>query len=171
MAGGMGGADLSGSGGGKRKPLDTQINLVPFIDLMAVTISFLIMTAVWTQIGRLQVSNSGGPSDSQDTENEKTVPLTLLIGDKDLRLTAGTSSFDPIPVVRDSKGHIDLTKLEMRIKEVRGQLPDQVWANAKDERVRWRFKFLESGLVNAFSGPGFLAKARWAPRDRWPPTC
>ena len=50
MAGGM---DLGTSKGGK-KALDAAINLVPFIDLMAVTISFLIMTAVWTQIGRLQ---------------------------------------------------------------------------------------------------------------------
>jgi biopolymer transport protein ExbD len=155
MAGGMGGADLSGSGGGKRKPLDTQINLVPFIDLMAVTISFLIMTAVWTQIGRLQVSNSGGPSDGQDTENEKTVPLTLVIGDKDLRLTAGSSSFDPIPVVRDSKGHIDLTKLEMRIKEVRGQLPDQVAITLQtedsvpyDDLVRIIDQCIGSGLPN-----------------------
>ena len=51
MAGGM---DLGGGKG--KKSLDVAINLTPFIDLMAVTISFLIMTAVWTQIGRLQVA-------------------------------------------------------------------------------------------------------------------
>jgi biopolymer transport protein ExbD len=124
MAGGMGGADLGPASSGKKKPLDTTINLVPFIDLMAVTISFLIMTAVWTQIGRLQVSSAGGPSDSVD-DTEKTVPLTLLINDKELKLTAGTSSYDPIPIVRDVKGRIDLTKLAMRIKEVRSNLPDQ----------------------------------------------
>ena len=55
MAGGM---DL-GNAKGPKKPLDATINLVPFIDLMAVTISFLIMTAVWTQIGRLQVAGAG----------------------------------------------------------------------------------------------------------------
>lgn len=123
MAGGM---DLGSSGKGGKKPLDTAINLVPFIDLMAVTISFLIMTAVWTQIGRLQVSQSGGPSDPNKPEEEqKTVPLTLLITEKDLRLTAGTSAFDPIPVVRDSKGKLDLTKLVDKVKEIRNQLPDQ----------------------------------------------
>lgn len=123
MAGGM---DLGTGGKSKKKPLDATINLVPFIDLMAVTISFLIMTAVWTQIGRLQVSHSGGPTDpNQQEEKEKTVPLTLLITDKELKLTAGDVTFDPIPVKRDTRGKIELDKLQARIKEVRGKLPDQ----------------------------------------------
>src|SRR5215831_21082091 len=100
MAGGM---DL-GDAKGPKKPLDATINLVPFIDLMAVTISFLIMTAVWTQIGRLQVSSGGGPSADNPEEKEKTVPLNLLLTEKELRLTAGSNNLDPIPVVRDSKG-------------------------------------------------------------------
>src|SRR5215471_18829837 len=111
MAGGMGGAELGPSGPRGRKPLDTTINLVPFIDLMAVTISFLIMTAVWTQIGRLQVSSGGGPSADQEQKDEKTVPLSLLLTEKELRLTVGTNNYDPIPVVRDGKGRSDLSKL------------------------------------------------------------
>ncbi len=123
MAGGM---DLGQGGKGGKKPLDTAINLVPFIDLMAVTISFLIMTAVWTQIGRLQVSNSGGPSDpNKEEEQQKTVPLMLLITEKELRLTAGGSAFDPIPITRDTKGKIDLAKLQAKVKELKIQLPDQ----------------------------------------------
>ncbi len=123
MAGGM---DLGTGGKGGKKPLDTAINLVPFIDLMAVTISFLIMTAVWTQIGRLQVSNSGGPSDPNKVEEpEKTVPLIMLITDKEIRLTAGGSAFDPIPLTRDTKGKLDLLKLTSKIKELKVQLPDQ----------------------------------------------
>lgn len=120
MAGGM---DLGVSKGGK-KALDAQINLVPFIDLMAVTISFLIMTAVWTQIGRLQVSNSGGPA-SEEQQDDKTVPVTLLITDKELKLTVGGSVYDPMPFVRDPKGRLDLQKLKDKIKEVRTNLPDQ----------------------------------------------
>ena len=101
MAGGM---DLGTGGKGGKKPLDAAINLVPFIDLMAVTISFLIMTAVWTQIGRLQVSRRRRPDgDPTPEQDDKTVPVTLLITEKELRLTVGTSTFDPIPITRDAK--------------------------------------------------------------------
>jgi biopolymer transport protein TolR len=122
MAGGM---DLGTSSKGGKKPLDAAINLVPFIDLMAVMISFLIMTAVWTQIGRLQVSQSGGPSTDEQKEDTKTVPVTLLITDKELKLTVGGSVYDPMPFVRDAKGRLDLQKLKDKIKEVRTNLPDQ----------------------------------------------
>jgi biopolymer transport protein ExbD len=131
MAGGM---DLGDSGGkGKKKPLDTAINLVPFIDLMAVTISFLIMTAVWTQIGRLQVQQAGGPSDpNQEQTEQKTVPLTLLITEKELKLTAGGSALDPIPLVlKDGLGgkkKLDLIKLTAKLKELKAQLADQ-WSS------------------------------------------
>ena len=57
MAGGM---DLGTSSKGGKKPLDAMINLVPFIDLMAVTIVFLIMTAVWTQLARMDVTQKIG---------------------------------------------------------------------------------------------------------------
>jgi len=116
--------DLGTSSKGGKKPLDVTINLVPFIDLMAVTISFLIMTAVWTQIGRLQVSNSGGAGDPTE-QPDKTVPLTLLITEKELKLTAGSTTSDAIPIVRDGKGKLDLTRLQAKIKEIRTQLPDQ----------------------------------------------
>lgn len=123
MAGGM---DLGQGGKGGKKPLDVAINLVPFIDLMAVTIAFLIMTAVWTQIGRLQVSQSGGPTDPTEQEEEKkTVPLTLLITERELKLTAGGSAFDPIPLTRDKDNKLDLVKLAEKIKELKTQLPDQ----------------------------------------------
>lgn len=121
MAGGM---DLGQGGKGGKKPLDTAINLVPFIDLMAVTISFLIMTAVWTQIGRLQVSQAGGEADPTE-EQPKTVPLSLLVTEKEVRLSAGGTSFDPIPLTRNTQGKLELTKLTEKIKELKTQLPDQ----------------------------------------------
>jgi biopolymer transport protein TolR len=150
MAGGM---DLGQGGKGGKKPLDTAINLVPFIDLMAVTISFLIMTAVWTQIGRLQVSSGGGMGDP--TEEKPTVPVVLLISDKEMKLSAGGSVFDPIPLVRDAAGKMDTVKLNARLKEVKAQLPDQsnITLNTEDavryeDLVRIIDECIGSGLPN-----------------------
>src|ERR1700687_1989245 len=98
MAGGM---DLGTGGKSKKKALDAAINLVPFIDLMAVTICFLIMTAVWTQIGRLQVSQAPG-APSEETKDES-LPVTLLITGTGLKLTVGGAVLSPMPFVRDAK--------------------------------------------------------------------
>ena len=136
MAGGM---DVGGGKGGK-KSLDVSINLTPFIDLMAVTISFLIMTAVWTQIGRLQVSQAGGPSteEEQQQEQTKTVQLTLYITPTELKLTADQTALDPIPITRDAKQRLDLAKLTERIKELKTQLPDQTAITLQtDDKVRY----------------------------------
>jgi biopolymer transport protein TolR len=48
------------SGGGKRRSLDAEINLVPFIDLLSMCICFLLITAVWIQVGSVQVKQSKG---------------------------------------------------------------------------------------------------------------
>lgn len=122
MAGGM---DMGGGGKGGKKPLDTTINLVPFIDLMAVTIVFLIMTAVWTQLGRLQVSQSGQSTSEQEPPPTQLQPITLLITEKDLKLTVGGSQLDPIAITRNSKGDIEIEKLIIKLRELKTQQPDQ----------------------------------------------
>src|SRR3954463_6400141 len=116
MAGGM---DLGNGGKGGKKPLDMAVNLVPFIDLMAVTISFLIMTAVWTQIGRLPVMNQGNSVEGSEPDAKPPMPVFLAISDKELRLPAGGSPFEPIPISRDGKNNkLDMTKLHARLKEL-----------------------------------------------------
>lgn len=122
MAGGM---DLGPAKGGK-KPLDVNINVVPFIDLMAVTISFLLLTAAWNQIGRLQVSQSGGAG-SPSTEESKTIPVTLLVSESEARLSIGAAPPQVFPLVRTGgpDGKVDLAGLGEALKAVKTQLPEQ----------------------------------------------
>ncbi len=90
MAGGM---DLGTKG--KKRALDVAINLVPCIDLFSVLITFLIMTAVWNQIDRLTVTQSGGPSNSDPPpEESKTLPLNLQITERGFFISTGVASFD-----------------------------------------------------------------------------
>jgi biopolymer transport protein ExbD len=126
--------DLGGSSKGRKKPLDAMINLVPFIDLMAVTIVFLIMTAVWTQLGRLQVSQSG---ESPDPPTAVSLPITLLISEKDLRLSVGGSQLDPFPLMRDGQGRIQTDKLVVRLKELKVLQPDQAAITLSTDTVRY----------------------------------
>ena len=118
MAGGM---DLGTANKGGKKALDAAINLVPFIDLMAVTISFLIMTAVWTQLGRLQVSSAGGAGSSDDPSQ----PISLRMTEQALTLTVGGAVSDPMPLVRGAHGGLDLRRLTAKLTEVRAAFPEQ----------------------------------------------
>ena len=58
----MGGVNVDGGGKGGRRSLDTEINMIPMIDLLMVTISFLLITAVWVQSSRIDANaNVPGP--------------------------------------------------------------------------------------------------------------
>ncbi|WP_434384388.1 biopolymer transporter ExbD [Melittangium boletus] len=136
MAGGM---DLGGGKG--KKSLDVAINLTPFIDLMAVTISFLIMTAVWTQIGRLQVAQAGGPATEEEQKQEeqtKTVLLTLFVTPTKLKLVADQSDYPAIEAKRGANGKLDLAPLLLRFKEIKSTFPDQSAITLQtDDKVRY----------------------------------
>jgi biopolymer transport protein ExbD len=52
----MAGVNVDGGGKGGRRSLDTEINMIPMIDLLMVTISFLLITAVWVQSSRIDAN-------------------------------------------------------------------------------------------------------------------
>ena len=61
----MAGVDVGGGGKGGRKQLDSEINMIPMIDLLMVTISFLLITAVWTHMSRIE-ADAQVPSSSSE---------------------------------------------------------------------------------------------------------
>lgn len=68
----MAGVGSVPSSGGK-KSLDAELNLVPFIDLLSMCICFLLMTAVWMEIGAVNVKQSVGTTaaaESNETDLE-----------------------------------------------------------------------------------------------------
>jgi biopolymer transport protein ExbD len=61
----MAGVDVGSGKKGGRKSLDSEINMIPMIDLLMVTISFLLITAVWVNMSRVEASaNVPGPLES-----------------------------------------------------------------------------------------------------------
>jgi biopolymer transport protein ExbD len=51
----MAGISSTASKSGRRS-VDQEVNMVPFIDLLMVTVSFLLVTAVWTSLARIPAS-------------------------------------------------------------------------------------------------------------------
>jgi len=68
----MGGVDVDSGGKGKRAT-NSDINMIPFIDLLMVTISFLLITAVWVTNSRMNAdAQVPGPPDP----NKELTPQT-----------------------------------------------------------------------------------------------
>ena len=49
----MAGLDIDVGTRARRRSLDSDVNMIPMIDLMMVTISFLLITAEWSHMARL----------------------------------------------------------------------------------------------------------------------
>ncbi len=103
----MGGVDVGGGGGeGKRKSIDSEINMIPMIDLLMVTISFLLITAVWTHMARINADAQVPGPPRPDVEQEKTEPekqLHVMMQAEDkfvLVWKQGSTTVDSIDVPR-----------------------------------------------------------------------
>lgn len=51
-------AEVESGGGFRGRRVNVELNLVPFIDLMSVLITFLLISAVWVQINMIQMGTS-----------------------------------------------------------------------------------------------------------------
>ena len=75
------------TGKGGRRSVDSEVNMIPFIDLLIVSISFLLITAVWSHMGRVnanaQVPGPPRPDEErEDVEPEKMLTVEMKQDDK-----------------------------------------------------------------------------------------
>ncbi len=60
-----------------KKSLDFEINLLPVISLLAVCISFLLLTTVWIHLASLDITQAHGTESSSEEENKKNLWITF----------------------------------------------------------------------------------------------
>jgi biopolymer transport protein ExbD len=108
------------TGRGGRRPLDATINLVPFIDLLSCCISFLLITAVWVQLARLDVSQQT-PGEAGERDGPPRVRLTLHVGADGYLLSKSTGERREIGL-RD--GDYDYARLSAVMQEVKKEHGD-----------------------------------------------
>lgn len=114
-----------GKSGGRAKNI--ELNLVPVIDLMSVLITFLLITAVWTQISMIQIGSSlyGKKSDSEQSPTPPpNADVVLKVDVKEIGyvLTVGKQVIS-LPMVG---GQFDDAGLIAQLQRVKQLYPEKV---------------------------------------------
>lgn len=107
-----------------KKSVNVELNLVPFIDLMSMAISFLLITAVWTQVSMIQIGSSiyGKKSETGAIEPPKeVVNLRVNVTDKGYIVTVGKVSSD---IPRKGQEYDDAALTE-QLKAVKAKYPEK----------------------------------------------
>lgn len=156
-------AQIDGGSRGKRA-VSVELNLVPFIDLMSVLITFLLITAVWTQVSMIQI----GSSLYAKKDDSKQPPQLTLNADVAMKvdvkiegyvLTVGTQiiSLPKLNAVYDAQG---LVAQLQRVKQLYPEKLDGILTMSDDvpyeNLINTMDQFLVAGFPNisiATGGP------------------
>lgn len=64
----------------KRKTLDFEVNLIPFIDLLSTCICFLLLTAVWVNVASMNVKQAVGGQSPEAGQKKPSVWVVMNNG-------------------------------------------------------------------------------------------
>ncbi|RLB57343.1 MAG: hypothetical protein DRJ42_00585 [Deltaproteobacteria bacterium] len=118
----MGGVSVEGGHGGK-KSVDAEVPLIPFIDLLLCCVMFLLVSAVWNQLGRINANQQQpGPASTEDTPPPERVKLILQVQSSGyvLASTAG----DRTQIAKNGDAY-DIAELRSQLQDRRRMEPNR----------------------------------------------
>lgn len=116
----MAGID-TGSGHGGKKSVNQEIPLVPFIDFLLCCVMFLLVTAVWNQLARLETT-ADTPGETRADSREPPTPRRLLVRQDGYALIVGDATVT-IPRVGE---RFDLVGLDRSLRSLVEQDPNRL---------------------------------------------
>lgn len=127
-----GGGPLTASSG-RRRSLDGEMNLVPFIDLLSMCICFLLMTAIWIEVGSISLRQLLG---TEALDSNHPVELQVkLNGEHDYQLSVEQNGRVMQSVAIDGQ---DLETARSRLSQVVGQIQGVVLSQNPDLQISAR---------------------------------
>ncbi|WP_409478030.1 ExbD/TolR family protein [Pseudobdellovibrio sp. HCB154] len=112
--------------GGRGRSKNFDLNLVPFIDLMSVLITFLLISAVWTQVSMIQLGASFASPKDPNQEVITPPPLEDLVLRLDIKATGYVlyvgKDVRAIPMLN---GEYDKEALVADLEKVKQMYPDK----------------------------------------------
>ena len=98
--------------------MTVELNLVPFIDLLTCVVSFLLITAAWTQLARLEAQQNGRGDFEDPIRRPK---LVVLVDEGGFNVVVGERT----RIVRGGPGVHDFDQLRSELDQVKRALPDR----------------------------------------------
>lgn len=120
----MGGMSVGGGGHGGKKNVDSEIPLVPFIDLLLCCVMFLLVTAVWNRLARLDANQQvpGQAAQMDQPPPEETIRLYLQVTAAGFTIASTAGERIEIPKAGED---YDLETLRTRLQERRQSEPNR----------------------------------------------
>jgi len=147
----------SGDKSGK-KSVNADLNLVPYIDLLTCMVAFLLITAVWSQLARLEVHQKGQGQAGEDTPPEKQFKLNIIVNEEGFNVVADQDQ-QPIP----KKGtEYDYEKLGSELKKLKHSHPDKTHLQVMSEdQIKFEVlvKTMDTALSQRFPDVSLLEAA------------
>lgn len=137
-------AQVGGDEGNKRAA-SFDLNLVPFIDLMSVMITFLLITAVWTQVSMIKLGSSiYGKQNTEETPPpppRADVPFRVDVKEAGYRILIGSRTIN----VDKVNGEYDRPEIIKQFENIKQAYPDKVDAVLTVEE-QLKYDFMIQGM-------------------------
>lgn len=141
-----------------KKHLDFELNLVPFIDLLSVCICFLLITAVWLNVGSMNVKQAVGGQSAAETEKK---PLIMVGLDSNGTVNLDVKDSNRVPAsmrrvkLTAQAGKMDLETLEKILEQIKKSEPEMRTAliqpkaqTSYEDIVGLMDQFRKSGMID-----------------------
>lgn len=108
-----------------QKSLDFEINILPILDILSVLICFLLLTAVWVQIGTLDTKQAIGDNSVAGAKNPPSLWVTMEAdGGVQLSLRDVPQAKNLESRISKTKGGVNWSVLEQKIQALKNEWPD-----------------------------------------------
>jgi len=142
------------NGSGRGRGVNVELNLVPVIDLMSVLITFLLITAVWTQVSMIQIGSSLYAKKDDSQQPPKLTPNADIALKVDVRvdgyvLTVGTQIIS-LPKLNEAYDFVGLVAQLQRVKQLYPEKLDGIVSMSDDVPYENLINTMDQFLVAGF---------------------
>ena len=142
---------VGGGDGGRRRRLNAELNLVPFIDLLSVCITFLLATAVWIELSAMPVDQALSDPNAPPPPPQEVPPpppLTVHVRADGVWVGRKVTEGRNFAVIGES---YDWTQVETEIATDRRNLPEEEQVViVTDDGIEYRHMIMALDLTRKY---------------------